>query len=418
MYDVLMTGAETRQGVVVIRALAEHGVRMFVTGHERHSAGFYSRYIAGKAQLPSPVQDKAAFVDAVIEQVRRHRIPYVFPVTETTLLPLDERRGELEKHAKLLAPASEVIRSGMDKKIQMEICERLGIPIARTIHPTSIEEALAFAERVGYPVVFKPRGRAAESEQKLAVDFKVEYCHDAQHVRRFMQQFAPGVYPMLQDFAHGTHIQVHCFVERGIAHSPFMDVAPRTLPLTGGVGARRTSCEIVPELWEHSQRFFRELGWEGVAQVQWKGPGRDGKYRYMEVSVRIVASIGSLVHSGVNLPWMHYQYFTGQPVDRVTRYKVNNPTQWLRGDTVAVVRHLLGDQPVSGDALPSKSAVLRSYLSDFFRPGLRRDVESWRDPLPALPEFAHLCADLGHVLRRSAAAHVPGLRRLRGSSAD
>jgi D-aspartate ligase len=408
-FDVLLTGGETRQGVVVIRALGEHGVRLFVTGHERFSSGFYSRYALGRAQLPLPADGREAYVDRVIDLVKQYRIPSVFAVTETTLLPLAEQRDRLERHAKLLAPPLDIIRSGMDKRVQMDICRRLDIPIATTAYPRSVDEALDFGERHGYPVVFKPRGRAAEGEQKLAVDFKVQYCHSPAEVRQFMSQFASGVYPMLQDFAHGTHVQFHCFVERGgVVHSPFMDHAPRTLPLTGGVGARRESCPIIPELREYSERFFRELGWEGVAQVQWKGPDHHGRYRFIEVSVRIVASIGSLVYSGVNLPLMHYQYFTGRKVDRAETYKINNPTRWLRGDTLTVVRHLLGDEPVSGDVLPSKSKVLRSYLGDFVRKGLRHDVESWHDPLPAIPELAHLCVDLGRVLRRNAISRIKG----------
>jgi carbamoylphosphate synthase large subunit len=408
-FDVLVTGGDTRQGVVVIRALAERGVRVFVTGHERFSSGFYSRHTRGSARVPSPALSKDAFVDAVVEQTKLHRIPYVFGVTETTLLPLAEQRERLEPYSRLLAPPLGIIRTGMDKKVQMAICSRLGIPIARTSYPSSVDEALDFAEQVGYPVIFKPRGRAAEGEQKLAVDFKVQYCHTSDEVRQFMSGFVPGTYPMMQDYAYGSHVQFHCFTERGgVVHSAFMDRAPRMLPMTGGVGARRESCAVIPELQHYSERFFRELGWEGVAQAQWKGPDREGRYRFIEVSVRIVASIGSLVYSGVNYPWMHYQYFTGQKVDRVERYKLNNPTRWLRGDTLAVVRHLLGDQPTSDDVLPSKSQVLRSYLGDFVRKGLRHDVEDWRDPLPAIPEFAHLCVDLGRVLKRNAVNRIRG----------
>ena len=402
-YDVLLTGSETRQSVVVMRALAQHGVRMFVTGHERRSLGFYSRYAASSARLPSPQHDKKAYVDGVIELVRKHDIRFVFAVTETTLLALDEQRPDLEQYAKLLAPPSAVIRAGMDKKHQMAIAERLNIPTARTLYPTSIGEAVEFAESVGYPVVFKPQGLAAE-QQRLAVDFKAEYCHTADQVRHFLSQFDPGVYPMLQDFAHGEHVQIHCFAEGGTdIHSPFMDHARRLMPLTGGVGTRLTSIEVVPELWHHAQRFFRELDWEGVAQIQWKGPGKDGRYRFMEVSVRIVASVGSLVYSGVNFPWMHFQYFTGRKVNRVTHYKVNTHSQWLRGDTVAVARYLLDDMPLGGDALPTKSQVFRHYLSDFFRSDLRRDVANWRDPLPAVPELANLGVDLAQLLKRRAA---------------
>ena len=53
MFDVLVTGAETRQGVVVIRSLAKKGIRMLAIGEHPNAIGFYSKHISGRALLPS-----------------------------------------------------------------------------------------------------------------------------------------------------------------------------------------------------------------------------------------------------------------------------------------------------------------------------------------------------------------------------
>jgi len=414
MFDVLLTGAETHQGMIVIRSLAKRGVRMLVTGPDPNSICFHSKHITDKAQLPSAETEKEAFVDPLLGLVEKHNIPLIFPVTETSLIPLDEQRQRVDKAARLMAPPSEVIRAGIDKKVQIDTAMRLGIPTTETLYPETVEEAIDFAERVNYPVIFKPRGRASDSQIKGSFDFKVHYCHNRAQVQDFLGTFLDRVYPMMQSYAYGVHNQFSCFVERGQdVHSCFQDEMTRMLPITGGVGAKRLSCPVAPEILDYSTRFFQDLNWEGVAQTQWKGPGPDGKYRFIEVSVRIIASVGSPVFSGVDLPWMHYQYYTGQKVDRADSFIIGKHSRWFRGDTLTVVRHILGDQPKSADKLPSKVSVFHSWLYDLVRPGLENDVEDWSDPIPGLIELKLLAVDLGRILLRRVAELFPILGRIK-----
>lgn len=419
MYDVLLTGAETHQGMIVIRSLAKRGVRMLVTGPDQNSIGFHSKCISGKALLPSAETDKEPFVDRLLELIDKHKIPYIFPVTETSLISLDEQRRRVDSAARLMAPPSDVIRAGMDKKVQIDTATKLNIPTTETLYPESVEEADDFAGRVGYPVIFKPRGRASDSQIKGSFDFKVHYCHTRTQLVEFLKTFSDNVYPMMQSYAYGQHNQFSCFVENGYdVHSCFQDEMTRMLPITGGIGARRLSCPVAPEILDYSTRFFQELKWEGVAQTQWKGPGPDGKYRFIEVSVRIIASVGSPVFSGVDLPWMHYQYYTGQKVDRAESFEIGKHSRWFRGDAITVMRHLLGDQPKSADKLPSKISVLSSWLYDFIRPGLDNDVEALNDPIPGLIELKLLAVDIWRILLKVTAERLPVLgkikRRLRG----
>ena len=213
---------------------------MLVVGDHPRSIGFYSKYVRGHVLLPSPEREKQSFVAGVIENVRRYDIPFIYPVTETSLISLDEQRREVDEVATLLAPSSETIRYGVDKKLTYELARQEGLPLASTVYPCSVEEAEEYANSWGYPVVFKPRGRANDSRIDGAFEFKVHYAHTREELRGFLLQFLDGVYPMMQQYAFGGHVQFSCFVERGEdVHSMFLDDMVRMLPLTGGVGARR-----------------------------------------------------------------------------------------------------------------------------------------------------------------------------------
>lgn len=413
MYDVLLTGAETRQCVVTIRSLGGRGVKILAVGERRNSVGFYSKYISGRARLPSPESDKEAFVDRLLELVKKYRVPYVYPVTEGSLIPLDERRSEVESLAGLIASSSETIRLAVDKKLTLEIAEQQGVPATRTLYPDSIEEAEQWAEESGYPVILKPRGRSHDSRVAGSFDFKVLYAHNREELSENLAGCHDGVFPMMQEYAYGPHTQFVCFMENGEAHSHFQDDGVRLLPLTGGVGTKLRSRKVIPVLAERSIRIFKAMKWDGCAQAQFKGPGKDGDYRFIEVSVRLPASVGSSVFSGIDLPWMQYQLFIGNPVDQAASYKIGKSTRWFRGDTLAVAHYLLGDIPKSGDQLPSRPRVFLSWAADFVRPGLRNYVESFSDPLPGFVESVQLIRDMVLLMIQTAVRWFPFLRRMR-----
>lgn len=398
-FDVLLTGAESRQGIVTIRSLARRGVKAMVTGDQVSSIGFYSRYIGGYIRSPSPMTEKEKFVDCLLDVARKYDIPYIFPVTESSLIPLNEFRSEVETVAGLIAPSSFTILTALDKKLALATAEQQGVPISRTLYPDSIEEAVDFAEDAGYPVILKPRGRANDSRLGASFDFKVLYAHNRQQLQRYLSSCMAGAYPMMQEFSFGVHTQFNCFMEGERAHSFFQDEAIRVLPLTGGVGALMRSRSVIPELAEYTIKIFRAMKWEGCGQAQFKGPGKDGKYKFIEVSVRLPASVGSAVYSGVDTPWMQYCYFTGKPVTPADGYKIGQRTRWLRGDTLTVAQYLTGETPEPVDPLPSRIRILASWLADFFRPSLKNYVESFSDPKPGVREFILMMGDIGKLLR-------------------
>jgi len=409
MFDVLLTGAETRQTMVTIRSLGRRGIRPFVLGERKRSVGFYSRYVCGSAVGPSPLTDKQAFVDRVIELAYKHKIPYVFPVPESSLIPLDERREEVEEVSKLIAASSETILKGIDKKQALEIATRQDVPITRTLYPTSVQHALDTAEQWGYPVIVKPRGISNASGIAGSFDFKVLYAHNHNELNEIFSQFSDEVFPIVQEYAYGPHTQFNCFVENGEAHSFFQDYAVRMYPLTGGVGTRLESRPVIDRLADQAIKIFKAMNWEGCGQAQFKGPARDGSYRFIEVSVRLPASAGSAVYSGIDTPWMQYCYFTGNTVPRYDQYRIGQATRWMRGDTLAVANFLAGNTPKSADPMPPKIQVFKDWFVDFFRPGLKNYIESFSDPIPGVVEFVDLLKGLTTFSLKVVAQKVPFL---------
>jgi hypothetical protein len=110
---------------------------------------------------------------------------------------------------------------------------------------------------------------------------------------------------------------------------------------------------------------------------------------------------------------MHYQYFTGKPVDRAQKHQVGKHSKWFRGDVITVARHIVGDMPQSADPLPSRTRTFFSWLFDLFRPGLTNDVERLSDPVPGLIELRDLAVDLARIAKAQLGTRFPVLRTIK-----
>ena len=87
-----------------------------------------------------------------------------------------EKKGVLrECGAKLLGTSSRSIERAEDRELFKELCEEIGEPVLQSVIAESLEEGLAAAEEIGYPVVLRPAftlggtgGGFADNEEECA----------------------------------------------------------------------------------------------------------------------------------------------------------------------------------------------------------------------------------------------------------
>ena len=68
-----------------------------------------------------------------------------------------EERGFLKEHnVRLIGTTSETIKKAEDRLEFKETMEKIGEPIAASLVVENVEDGVAFAEKIGYPVVLRP----------------------------------------------------------------------------------------------------------------------------------------------------------------------------------------------------------------------------------------------------------------------
>lgn len=358
----LVLDANVRHGLVTVRCLGRHGLRV-TAGAERHpSAGGLSRYSHRRLRYPSPADEREAFVDAVAAELRRRDYDVVVPVHDATVVPVARNRSRLAELAGVPYQPYEDLRVALDKRLTVEAARDAGVP-----HPTTVAaEELdldAAADELGYPVVVKPR----RGSQRVGVSV----CETPRELERAVEEGRNRHGPLLlQEFVpNGGEAGVYTVYDwdsrlRGLT----VQRRVRSNPPEGGPSTLRETVQD-PQLVGLAEDLLDSLDWQGAAMVEFRRDARTGQPKLMEINPRPWGSLALTVAAGVNVPVLLYQLATEGACDTRTDYERGVCAHWLFGDLLQVWAR--------EDRLAALGEFLRTPA------GCRHDVLSLADPLPS-----------------------------------
>ena len=384
--DVLVTGADQRQGLAVIRSLGRRGLTVVAAGPDPNSLGFSSRYATARWVYPSPFDHPDSFVQSICEAAKRFRVRLVMPVVESTVAVLNEHREAIEAIAPLAMASREAVSLALDKRSQYLLAQQHEIPIPKTMVPISMQEVDARIAGLHFPVVVKPnqkpQGTAASSS-----DFTVTFVADEDSLRKLLAiYFRHSVVPIVQEFYVGHGIGFGVLMHHGQPLACYQYHRGREFMPTGGVPVRYESMPIWPNVQEYSVRFLQAMGWEGVAQVEWKAMPGTKDVVLMEVNGRFWASLPGSLHAGMEFPFWLYQSRMGEPVQLPRPYRLNIASQYLQADLKRLELVLRNNYSVSSVPLPSKWKECLEFILDGFRLRVKGDIWAWDDWFPGFHE--------------------------------
>jgi predicted ATP-grasp superfamily ATP-dependent carboligase len=381
--EVLLTDGDTRAGLAVTRSLARHGVSFLLLGSERCSPAFYSRYVKHILLAPSPVTEPEAFVQFALDVIRKYQIELAIPVTDHAVLLFDVHRECFEKHTRLAMASSESLRNVLDKRRNLEVARKVGVPCPKQFDLTDLRQIPEMIASLGFPIVLKRPGDPLDPHVPH-FDFRVLYAHNEEELLRYLERYCrQGTFPLFQERAVGEVHNLCCFAAQGelIAIHQYHSLRRRE-----GAGVLRKIVEPMPELVSHTRNLLCALHWEGVAHVAFFVSKERGQVWYMETNGRFWASIQGSVKAGWDFPAWTYDYFRHGKRPTPGPLAIGSLTRWHLGDLMALLSYWGGgEQPATGTNSGKLHATLQ-YLQGF-HPAIHSDIFSWDDPLPAVAEL-------------------------------
>ncbi len=369
-------------GLGIVRQLSGKGVRVVGLSAHPRIYGSFTR-LCEVHGVPNSQEQPEELADFLLHAASRWRGAIVFPTRDADVLFLDRFRGDLEQYYKLAIPSTEVLLRVMNKGALAELAAGEGIPVPPTTVVSNAVQLKQGADAVGFPCVVKPvssihwrRGnnwnlvgaRKAFRVNSLA-ELEREYGQISQaYPEILLQGWIPGATDQI--VVWGGYLRPGaepptCFTARKIVQSP-----PEF-----GTGCVVES-EFIPELLEPSLRLCRALGYEGMAEIEYKRDVRDGRCKLIEINVRHWDwhQLGNA--SGVDLTWAAYCHLSGnpmQPVDAPVRR-----VQWIAEDSL-LTQVLSELSRGEFDRRMAMRLISARHMCSIF---------AWRDPLPFLRYFA------------------------------
>jgi hypothetical protein len=391
---VLVTGAETPEGLAVIRALDRVGLDVVAAGDRRLSLGFASRYPKARLRYPPVHESPRRASEAITDIIDRTNPDVVIPVGEDVLVTLNENRRRVSRHAILAAPPPEVLGRALDRAKALTLVKRLGIETPKWVQGESLTEVLDAAADLRFPVAVKPRGPALYRPTAHTLDFDVQYAENLRGLARLLGPRQRDIRMMLvHECLTGIGHCVSAVCDQGKVVALFPCEWEREYPLTGGVSVVRRSIPLDQRLVSATSRVLEAWGWHGVAMVEFRYDRRDDEYTFIGVSSRFPTSTALALAAGINLPHLITCLYAGQPLPEVRPYTVGVRERWFRGDLLALKDGVSKPKPRAPAQVPyaraSSFSLWGAFLKDLLF-GARSSEFQLRDPGPGVLELGAL----------------------------
>jgi predicted ATP-grasp superfamily ATP-dependent carboligase len=393
---VLVTDAERPSALAMVRSLARRGYWVASASSDPTAPAWRSRASRARVRYPSPDLDPAGAVAAIIRACQRLSIDLVIPVTDDIGLPLAGSGTEMP--ARLLVPRPDALEVVNDKADTLALARAEGIPVPDTIAVSTVGEAVARANEIGWPIVVKPRRSRLVGEQGVE-RYTVSYAADRTELAARVAPLEGRVGVLLQRYVQGIGVGVELLLEDGALVAAFQHRRLHEVPVTGGASSLRESVPLDPVLLEHAIRLLRPLSWTGLAMVEFK-VGPDGPV-LMEVNGRVWGSLPLAVRAGVDFPGLLVDTATGRaraPEAPDLRYRVGVRARNSELELLWIGSVLRGFRRRPDLPYPDRREVIGAAIG-LLDPRTHDDVLSLRDPGPGLAMVARLAR---LVVRKSA----------------
>ncbi|MCL6480329.1 MAG: ATP-grasp domain-containing protein [Firmicutes bacterium] len=414
---VLVTDGDQRATLAVVRSLGRAGIRVVVGHSAAQSLAGSSRYCARRVCYPSPWERPHEFQQFLQHEMHSGDYRVLLPMTDVTTLLTAPLRAQLPASVCLPMGEEASLRRAQDKAEVVQIAERLGIAVPASFDRPPEESLEAFAARLPYPVVIKPRfSRMLRNDGWISGS--VRYAQTAEELQRsYAEVAAQGVAPLVQEKIEGEGRGVFLLVWSQQLQAAFCHRRLLEKPPWGGASVLRESLPLDESLVEQSFALLRAIGWNGPAMVEYKQDRRDGKLKLMEINARFWGSLQLAIDAGLDFPLLLYRLALGERVAAQFHYRPWVRSRWRLGELdylLAVFRH----QEQVRRLAPAEASRWRA-LGHFLKPGTpntRSEVLRWDDPAPGWFELKLYLRDLLRRPARALPAAKPKVLATGGSS--
>jgi predicted ATP-grasp superfamily ATP-dependent carboligase len=313
----------------------------------------------------------------------------VFPVTDEYVEAVSTNHRSLSSIYHLAIPPPGVTRVALDKRLTYRKAGELGIAAPWTSVCDSLSELEV--EDLPYPLILKPAINHHFFPRTNIKALPVDTPSDLRRQFAQMSRYIPPNEILVQERIPGSGENQFSFCavcNNGQAYATLVARRRRQYPVEFGNASSFVETTIQPVVERDGRRFLEGIGFDGMAEVEFKFDPRDRRYKILDVNPRAWGwhTLGKA--AGVDFPYLLWQQKRGL---RVSPVEPRHRAAWFREitDFIAIAK--------SRDRIAEIKRLLKAIQ------GGRLTLATFdlRDPIPFFAEFA-LWASSGLSRQRKA----------------
>jgi len=355
-YHILILDADHKNTLAIVRHLGKTGkYSIDLTGHNKNSISFFSKYVSGKHLTGNPNTSPGKYLEDIIHLLKRKKYLTVIPVSHISYKILSKYKKEVSEYTHITIPDYKQVETASNKIETYALARNLKIPYPEIITLQNIDE-IENIDTV-FPCVIKAPFEAGKN--------LVEYANNkneliAKYKKLCKENDFGSTLPVIQKYIQGEGAGFFAFYKEGKCVNYFMHQRIREYPVTGGASTAAKSF-YDESVMNYGKRILDSLNWNGVAMVEFKKDNKTGIFNLMEINAKFWGSLDLALEAGINFPEMLIDNALGNTIKKYS-YK-NIRFQWiLNGDLFHVFERPKDFPSFVKDLFTAKNDILISDI--------------------------------------------------------
>ena len=358
--NILVTDSNYKHSLGIVRQLGKDGYTPYILSYKKNSLCSYSKY----SNKEIVIQQEFNMND-LLNLLKPYKIELIILVGTDSFKKIVPWKKELKNNnINIITVDNNILNIAFSKKDTYLLAQEIGVPIAKTFYPQSLDELDILQNIITFPCVIKGLFEVggnivdyAYSKEELK-DKYIQIC-DKYNLKNSDEL------PMLQEYITGVGCAFFAVYNNGNCGLTFQHKRVREYPVSGGasVCAESYKNDLVEK---YGKKLLDRLKWHGVAMVEFKLNDNNIPI-LMEINPKFWGSTDLALESGVNFSKALIEIYKENSIQYSNIYKYPLKYHWLLDGEIL---HLI-----------SNPKAIFSIILDTLNPKVKGNL--WiSDPLP------------------------------------
>lgn len=272
------------QALGIVRIYGRMGIQTVVVDKTSKCIARHSKYC--NAFFCISDHDVLSFLIAERDN-GRYKGWLLFPTNDLHVKILGQNKSILEPHYRVTTDVWQRVQVFYNKKLSYKLAEELNVPYPKTFYPETDEDLKVLD--LTYPCVVKP---AVMHSFYSKVKKKVFLCNSqVELMENYKKALSaiPATEIIVQEVIPGaSHNQFSaCFLFlKGESFVSLTACRMRQHPIDFGNATTYAEVTDTPKIVNYAKVLLKEVGYNGLCEVEFKLDERDGEYKFLEVNPR------------------------------------------------------------------------------------------------------------------------------------